>query len=127
MIEPEVAFADLDDVADLGRDYIQFMIKAAMEKCPDELALLSQRNDPTLLETLTHVASSPFAVVVRHDTLFESRYVLPPVVTAHTRVRSWPQFWLPMLDGPRMSASASARRRCCCRSAARAACIACAA
>jgi len=63
MIEPEVAFADLDDVADLGRDYIQFMIKAAMEKCPDELALLSQRNDPTLLETLTHVASSPFARV----------------------------------------------------------------
>jgi asparaginyl-tRNA synthetase len=63
MIEPEVAFADLDDVADLGRDYIQFMIKAAMEKCPDELALLSQKNDPALLETLAHVASSPFARV----------------------------------------------------------------
>lgn len=63
MIEPEVAFADLDDVAKLGADYIQFMIKAAMEKCPDELKLLQERNNPALLETLTHVASSDFARV----------------------------------------------------------------
>jgi asparaginyl-tRNA synthetase len=63
MIEPEVAFADLDDVAKLGADYIQFMIKTAMEKCPDELALLAQKNDEKLIEKLTHVASSPFARV----------------------------------------------------------------
>lgn len=63
MIEPEVAFADLDDVAQLGADYIQYMIKTAMEKCPDELALLAQKNDPSLLETLQHVATSPFARV----------------------------------------------------------------
>jgi len=63
MIEPEVAFADLDDVAALGRDYIQYMIKAAMEKCPDELALLAQKNNPELLQTLQHVANSDFARV----------------------------------------------------------------
>jgi len=63
MIEPEVAFADLDDVAKLGADYIQFMIKTAMEKCPDELAILAQKNNPALLETLSHVATSDFARV----------------------------------------------------------------
>ncbi len=67
MIEPEVAFADLDDVAQLGAEYIQYMIKTAMEKCPDELAFLSQRNDPNLLETLKHVSSSPFARVSYTD------------------------------------------------------------
>jgi asparaginyl-tRNA synthetase len=69
MIEPEVAFADLDDVAQLGADYIQFMIKTAMEKCPDELALLSQKNDPKLLETLAHVANSPFARVTYSEAI----------------------------------------------------------
>jgi asparaginyl-tRNA synthetase len=63
MIEPEVAFADLDDVADLGRDYIQFMIKRALAECPDELQLLSQKNNPDLIATLTHVAESDFARV----------------------------------------------------------------
>ena len=63
MIEPEVAFADLDDVAKLGADYIQFMIKAAMEKCPEELKVLAEKNNPALLETLTHVANSDFARV----------------------------------------------------------------
>ncbi|MBY0516268.1 MAG: asparagine--tRNA ligase [Bacteriovoracaceae bacterium] len=67
MIEPEVAFADLDDVAKLASDYIQFMIKTAMEKCPDELALLSQKNNPDLLSTLTHVANSEFARVTYTD------------------------------------------------------------
>jgi asparaginyl-tRNA synthetase len=63
MVEPEVAFADLDVVAKLGADYIQFMIKAAMEKCPKELEFLSARYQPELLKTLEHVATSDFARV----------------------------------------------------------------
>lgn len=64
MIEPEVAFADLDDVADLGRDYIQFMMKRALEFNRDELEFLAgKNNNPDLIATLEHVASSPFARV----------------------------------------------------------------
>lgn len=63
MIEPEVAFADLDDVAKLAKDYIQYMIKTAMEKCPDDLAFLAKKNNPDLLEVLNHVATSDFAKV----------------------------------------------------------------
>jgi asparaginyl-tRNA synthetase len=60
MIEPEVAFADLDDVADLGAEYIQYMIKYAMEKCPQELEFLNKFIDKGLLEKLNKVKDTPF-------------------------------------------------------------------
>lgn len=60
MIEPEVAFADLDDVAQLGADYIQYMINYAMEKCPEELEFLNRFIDKGLKAKLEHVAKTPF-------------------------------------------------------------------
>jgi len=60
MIEPEVAFADLDDVASLGAEYIQYMIKYAMEKCPKELEFLNKFIDKGLLEKLNSVKDTPF-------------------------------------------------------------------
>jgi len=60
MIEPEVAFADLDDVADLGARYIQYMIKYAMEKCAPELEFLNKFIDKSLLEKLNNVKDTPF-------------------------------------------------------------------
>jgi asparaginyl-tRNA synthetase len=43
MIEPEVAFNDLDANMDLAEDFIQYVIKYALEKCQDDLAFLNQR------------------------------------------------------------------------------------
>ena len=60
MIEPEVAFADLDDIAQLGADYIQYMIKYAMEHCSEELAFLNNFIDKGLKGKLEHVAQTPF-------------------------------------------------------------------
>jgi asparaginyl-tRNA synthetase len=60
MIEPEWAFADLDDVAQLGAEYIQYMIGYAMEHCPLELKFLEERYEKGLLEKLNHVKNSPF-------------------------------------------------------------------
>lgn len=60
MVEPEVAFADLDEVALLGADYIQHLIKHALEKCPDELAFLNKHFEKGLLEKLEKVANTPF-------------------------------------------------------------------
>jgi asparaginyl-tRNA synthetase len=37
MIEPEVAFNDLDDNMDLAEDFIQHVIKYTMEKCAEDL------------------------------------------------------------------------------------------
>ena len=43
MIEPEVAFNDLDDNMDLAEDFIQYVIKYTMDKCPDDLKFLESR------------------------------------------------------------------------------------
>lgn len=60
MIEPEVAFADLDDVAKLGADYIQYMINYALEHCAPELEFLNKFIDKGLMAKLTHVVNTPF-------------------------------------------------------------------
>jgi asparaginyl-tRNA synthetase len=43
MIEPEVAFADLDDNMDLAEDMLKYLIKYVLENCPEDLAFLEQR------------------------------------------------------------------------------------
>ncbi|HEY0046997.1 MAG TPA: asparagine--tRNA ligase, partial [Flavobacterium sp.] len=43
MIEPEVAFNDLDDNMDLAEDFIQYVINYALENCEDDLKFLDQR------------------------------------------------------------------------------------
>ena len=69
MIEPEVAFADLDDVAKLGADYIQYMIKYALEHCGPELDFLNKFIDKGLLEKLNHVAQTPFKQITYTDAI----------------------------------------------------------
>ena len=60
MIEPEVAFADLDEVAKLGADYIQYMINHALENCVDELEFFNKFIEKGLLDKLKKVATTPF-------------------------------------------------------------------
>jgi len=43
MVEPEVAFNDLDDNMDLAEDFLKYVIKAILEKCTDDLTFLSNR------------------------------------------------------------------------------------
>ena len=63
MIEPEIAFADLEDDMDLAEDMLKYVIRDVMEKCPDELSMLNRYVDKGLLARLDHVASSEFARV----------------------------------------------------------------
>jgi asparaginyl-tRNA synthetase len=60
MIEPEVAFADLEEIAELGAEYIQYMIKHALEHCADELALFNRFVEKGLIDKITAVANTPF-------------------------------------------------------------------
>jgi asparaginyl-tRNA synthetase len=60
MVEPEVAFADLDDNADLAEDFLRHLLSEALEKCPLEMDFFKQRVEPTLLETLSSVVRNPF-------------------------------------------------------------------
>jgi asparaginyl-tRNA synthetase len=67
MIEPEVAFADLDEVADLATDYIKFLISYSLEHASKELEFLMSREDSTAaknhIDILKHVRDSKFARV----------------------------------------------------------------
>lgn len=73
MIEPEIAFADLDDNMDLAEDMLKYLCKSVLENCKDDLAFLNERlinedkSKPaaerqamTLIEKLEFVANNPF-------------------------------------------------------------------
>lgn len=64
MIEPEVAFADLDEVAALASDYIKHLVSHALEKCKHELEFIWKLPfsdvDMTHLEILENVRDSEF-------------------------------------------------------------------
>ncbi len=60
MIEPEIAFADLDDDMDLAEDMLKFVIDYVLKKCPDEMRMLNSFVDKGLLDRLTKVANASF-------------------------------------------------------------------
>ncbi|MDL2234444.1 asparagine--tRNA ligase [Ruminococcaceae bacterium OttesenSCG-928-L11] len=63
MIEPEIAFADLQDDMELAQDMMQTVLKHIMAECPDELQFFNDFYDKGLLERLRNVANSDFARV----------------------------------------------------------------
>ena len=60
MIEPEMAFADLNDYMDTAEAMIKYIIKYVMAKCPDEINFFNSFVDKGLKERLEHVANSDF-------------------------------------------------------------------
>merc|ERR1719158_1273784 len=71
MIEPEICFAELEDVMALAEDYTRFSITECLTNCRAELEVLQQRRDdrtgkvvrPDLIKYLEGVASTEFARV----------------------------------------------------------------
>ena len=63
MVEPEMAFADLNDYMDTAEDMIKYIIRFVMERCPDEMNFFNSFVDKGLKERLEHVASSDFGRV----------------------------------------------------------------
>jgi len=63
MIEPEIAFADLQDDMDLQKDMIKYVIKDVLEKCPEELEFFNNFMDKGLIERLHHIVESDFATI----------------------------------------------------------------
>ena len=63
MIEPEMAFADLDDDADLAEKYLKYLFHYVLDNCKDDLAFFDERIEKGLIEKLTRLANSSFARV----------------------------------------------------------------
>ena len=61
MIEPEMAFADLNDDADIAEDYLRALFTAVVTECQDDLKFCDQRIEKGLLERLTRLSTAKFA------------------------------------------------------------------
>ena len=80
MIEPEMAFADLNDYMDNAEAMIKYVINTVMERCPQEMEFFNSFVDKELLERLKHVAGSDFGrvtyteavdILMKHNDEFE--------------------------------------------------------
>ncbi len=60
MIEPEVAFNDINDNMDLAEDFIKYCVRWALDNCQDDLAFLNKMIDKTLLDRLHFVVEHDF-------------------------------------------------------------------
>ncbi len=60
MIEPEFAFADLDDDADLAEDYLRFLFQAVLAERQEDLRFFDSRIEKGLLDNLTRLADAKF-------------------------------------------------------------------
>lgn len=60
MIEPEMAFADLNDNMQVIEDCVKFCINYILAACPEEMKFFNTMIDNTLIERLEHVANSEF-------------------------------------------------------------------
>ncbi|MBQ4100642.1 MAG: asparagine--tRNA ligase [Oscillospiraceae bacterium] len=61
MIEPEIAFADLEDDMNLAEAMTKFVLKYVLENCPDEMAFFNNFYDKGLIERLNSVINNDFA------------------------------------------------------------------
>ncbi|MBW3131109.1 asparagine--tRNA ligase [Hymenobacter profundi] len=60
MIEPEVAFNDLQDNMELAEDFLKYLVRYALDKCADDLQFLNDQYDKELLERLRFVVDNDF-------------------------------------------------------------------
>lgn len=63
MVEPEMAFADLQDNMELAEEMLKYVIRYIMETCPEEMEFFHRFVDTSLLDRLNHVVSTTFGKV----------------------------------------------------------------
>ena len=69
MIEPEIAFCDINDLMDIEEDMLKFVVKYVLDKCPDEINFLNNFVDKTLKEKLEKLVSSEFNRVTHKEAI----------------------------------------------------------
>ena len=69
MIEPEMAFYDIEDNMDLAEDFLKYLIVYALEHCIDDLQFLNNMYDKDLLDRLNSVISSDFVRITYSEAI----------------------------------------------------------
>lgn len=67
MIEPEMAFCDLEQLMDIEEEMLKFVVKYVMDECPEEIKFFDSFVEKGLLNKLENVVNSDFARISHHD------------------------------------------------------------
>ena len=76
MIEPEMAFADLEDDMNTIEECLKYCIRVALSECRDEVEFFNQWVDNTLIERLTAVVDSDFQRMTYTNAIEELKYAI---------------------------------------------------
>ena len=60
MIEPEIAFADLEALNRLAEDFLKSVFRDVLDRCADDMGFFADRIEPTAIERLERLVESPF-------------------------------------------------------------------
>jgi len=61
MVEPEMAFCDLQGDQDLAEEFLKYIFKFVLENCPEDMEFFNQRIDNSVLETADNIINNEFA------------------------------------------------------------------
>ena len=96
MIEPEVAFIDMNDLMDLEEDFIKHCVKWALDNCQDDLEFLNKMIDKTLIERLKSVLEGSFVRLPPRVSASSKRPSQTGVSLSSPSVGAWT--WLPSMN-----------------------------
>ena len=69
MIEPEMAFCDLNMLMDIEEEMLKYVIKYVLDKCPDEIDFCDKFVEKGLKDKITKLLSSKFTRITHHDVI----------------------------------------------------------
>ena len=69
MVEPEMAFANLNDDVELAESYLKFIVSTLLKNCDDDMCFFNARIDRSLLERLRTIVENTFTVIQYTDAI----------------------------------------------------------
>ncbi|MCR9191108.1 MAG: asparagine--tRNA ligase [Gammaproteobacteria bacterium] len=71
MVEPELAFADLDDICQLSQTFLQYLCQTVLEERMDDLTFFNQHVSPGLLDRLNELAQASFEIMTYSEAVHQ--------------------------------------------------------
>lgn len=69
MIEPEIAFCNLDGLMDIEEEMLKYIVNYVLENCPNEIAFCDQFVEKGLKDKLTKLTTSKFTRITHHEVI----------------------------------------------------------
>ncbi len=69
MVEPEIAFADLNDLANVSEDFLKYLFKAVLDERADDMAFIAERVEKDAVARLERFINSPFERIEYTDAI----------------------------------------------------------